>query len=321
MRISLNQAQLNSLFLGIMDNYESYGPVSKDRRVFYEKIESPESISLSRSKPIISLKKVLFPNRLDISLKRDRKIALIGLPNCDAWALSRLYDQLDGTDLLPNRNDIFVAVSECLQDDTCFCAEVGINTIAPADLFIREYKSGFEVYALSKKAEKIIKTIGVKSDTTPLDQSVFKKEGDPIDLNLLTKTIENKEKSIKFWQDISSACFGCGACSTVCPLCFCFRQDKLNEISGKTQTCLKWDSCFAKEFSEIQCHHDHRPSNSDRLYNWYHHKFVRSPRDSKDVLCTGCGRCIKACPANLNMKNIITSLLAKENSEKDNEKT
>jgi ferredoxin len=137
-----------------------------------------------------------------------------------------------------------------------------------------------------------------------------------IDDKKLTKVIENKEDLKDFWQGISNNCFGCGACTAVCPLCFCTRKDFKNTPDGQTKLCLDWDSCFSKRFSEIQNHHDFRPENVDRLYNWYHHKFVRSPRENNFSLCTGCGRCIDACPANLNVKNIIKAAIEKSTNAK-----
>ena len=146
----------------------------------------------------------------------------------------------------------------------------------------------------------------------PTLKKIMIKDKDVFDKNILTEAIQDKVKFQDYWQSVANNCFGCGSCSAVCPLCFCVRQDFENNAAGNCDHCFRWDACFSKSFSEIQNHHDLRPANIDRLYNWYHHKLVRAPYEKIGYLCTGCGRCIKACPAHLNQHSIMNGLQRKE---------
>lgn len=250
------------------------------------------------------------------SLHSSNKIALIGLNNCDVWSLHYLLEEFAQTNILPKRENILIFSSECSPNENCFCDLTGTNKLAPFDLHIQEEKNGHAIFSDSKIGEAILKKTGIKQSKKKLQINEIKPSQKTFAEQNISKIIDNKEKHIDFWDKISENCFGCGACSTVCPLCFCTRQDYKNELIGESKQCLNWDSCFAKRFSEIQNHYDFRPKNVDRLYNWYHHKFARSYHKNKRFLCTGCGRCIEACPAHLNQKNILESLIKQDEENK-----
>jgi len=162
-----------------------------------------------------------------------------------------------------------------------------------------------------------LKKAGVKPSKTKLILRPISAEDEKFDLEELKNIISDRKDNEKIWQGIADNCFGCGACTAVCPLCYCTRQEFENDFCSKSNQCLNWDSCFAKRFSEVQNHFDLRPENVDRLYNWYHHKFVRAKFEHDHFLCTGCGHCIEACPANLNIKNILESLINKKEQKEE----
>lgn len=313
----MNEHNLNHLIEYIILNYSTFGKKKVGNRSSFGKLNKTNEFHMSGPKPIFSFKKILFPNKLDSFERTDEKIAFIGLNNCDIWALKYFLDQFKKTNLLPKREDILIVGTECQVDRNCFCELMGTNKYSDFDLFIQDEPRGFTVFSGTRIGEQILKKIGLKNSSkeVKLKEIKLNLEEKPFDQKELSKKVSEKNENIDFWQGISNNCFGCSACSTVCPLCFCFRQEFVNNIdeSGKRQ--LRWDSCFSKGFSEIQHHFDLRPQNVDRLYNWYHHKFVRNFEKKGYFLCTGCGRCIDACPANLNQKNILNSLVTKEQNK------
>ncbi|MCL5410807.1 MAG: 4Fe-4S dicluster domain-containing protein [Patescibacteria group bacterium] len=310
--------QLNQLIDYIIKKYTTFGAQQKNGKLVFDVLKNSSDLKLGHKKPIIPFRKILFPKLLEPQQGQDSslKIALIGLNNCDVWSLHYLLEEFGETFTLPKREDILIIGSECFPNENCFCDLMGTNKIAPFDLHLQEHGDGYAIFAGSPVGKKILEKNGIKQTSKKLEINKIKPDGALIQQKKLSETIDDKEKFRDFWEKISQNCFGCGACSMVCPLCFCTRQDFKNELTGESKQCLNWDSCFAKRFSEIQNHYDFRPKNTDRLYNWYHHKFVRSYSESKRFLCTGCGRCIEACPANLNMKNIIQSIIKQD--KKDN---
>lgn len=314
MNVNIPAIKLNHLVEFVISNYEAYGPIKKEGKTIFGKVEHASDLILFKEKTTIPFKKIIFPNGLDLNATRaEKKIALIGINNCDTWALHRFLDQFSETDLLPTRENLLIIGAECKPGENCFCDLMGTNEYAPFDFFLQDDGNNLDIFSGTEIGNKILRTIGLKNSSKKLTLRAIETKEKAIESKLLTNAIYNKSANKDLWQGISNNCFGCGSCSMVCPLCFCTRQDFGKELAGNNTRCIKWDSCFSKGFSEVQHHFDYRDNNADRLYNWYHHKFVRSINKNKYFLCTGCGRCIDACPAKLNTKNILKTLIEKNN--------
>lgn len=315
MEAEITELQLNLLISYIIQNWETYSPQFYDGKSIFAKLKKIGDIKLFGKKPIISFKKILLPNGANVEeFSANKKIAFF-LVNCDVWALHFFLNEFLKTSILTKRENILIITTDCQPEKSCFCNEIGLDKIAPFDLYIREPKKGkYNLFSGSAQGREIIKKLEIKSrkQQTNIDTEIEIEKN--FDLDKIAEAISDKETNEEFFSGIANNCFGCGACSTVCPLCFCTRQVFENNLSGETTQCLHWDSCFAKRFSEVQNRLDLRPENKDRLYNWYHHKFVRAKSESGHFLCTGCGRCIDACPANLNVKNILKALVEKEDN-------
>jgi ferredoxin len=314
----INEHQLSLILESLKHEYDVYGVQEKNGKTIFDLLDNFSNLELDSGKTILSFKKILLPPKMTKFNNRDKKIAFVGLNNCDAWALQSLLEEFEDTTLLPKKENIFVVTKSCTPDKNCFCGMMGTNALAPSDLHLQKSKNGYNVFAQSRQGKDILHKVGIKPSgkSTKIDKVM--PEVDEIDRARLSRIINDKEGNQMFWKGIASNCFGCGACVAVCPLCFCTRSKYENTIEGESRECQRWDACFAKRFSEVQNRFDLRPENSDRLYNWYHHKFVRAYKENKKNLCTGCGRCIEACTADLNIKNILTALIYK-NKPNENE--
>jgi ferredoxin len=304
----VNNHQLKYLLELIARDHLVYLPQKKDGRIVFDLIENVSDIRVF-SKTTLPFKKVLFSNgSTKTRYPLNNKIALVGLHNCDVAALELFYQQFSESDILPPRSNLLIIGSECKPDDDCFCNVFGTDKLGNVDFYLQKEKDQISIFSQTPKARKYFAKLGVKESANKCPYRLVEIISSEINREQLEENVDAKRLHKEFWQGIANNCFGCGACTTVCPLCFCFRREYKNDINGGESQCLKWDSCFAKEFSEVQNHFDLRPNNVDRLYNWYHHKFVRAEKELDKSLCVGCGRCIKACPAHLNIKNILRSL-------------
>lgn len=309
MKAFINEHQLKRILSGIQIEYKTFAVRKVNGKYSMELLEETNSPQIPAPKSIMSFKNILKPG----SFSKDQKIAFVGLPECDTLALIRLLKEFDGTGLLPKRENVLIISAECKSDEFCFCTSLP-KTKLSSDLHLQTENDRLSIFALSKKGEGILKKNFIKitlkqPKIRPIQLSIDKKI---INTKKLAKEIDNKEKLTDFWQSIANNCFGCGACSTVCPLCFCLRQKFSNNVDGGARQQYCYDSCFSKSFSEIQNHFDLRPKNINRLYNWYHHKFVRAYYKDGSPLCTGCGRCVANCPAHLNQEHIIRSVLTQD---------
>jgi len=321
MKSYINEHQLNQIVAYIIKGYNTFGTQKTSDKIIFDKLQKPNDLLIKTPKTIIPFKKILWPNGQSLdsggSLTchpekhegSSNKFAFVGLTNCDAIALNKLLKEFEEYSFAPKRENILIVSTTCLKDENCFCSAFGYNKIDQYDLHIQKESKGYMIFSITFAGNKILLENGIKNlpDNIQPREIVLEKI-EKINDEILSNRVSNRANFEDFWEKISDTCFGCGACSAVCPLCFCTKQDFENKADGSCKRCLNWDACFSKKFSEIQHHWDFRPQNVDRLYNWYHHKFVRAVDAHKQFLCTGCGRCIKACPAHLNQHRIIESI-------------
>jgi ferredoxin len=123
---------------------------------------------------------------------------------------------------------------------------------------------------------------------------------------------EIREKLDKFfeselWVEQSLRCIGCGACAYVCPTCACFDiQDEPHGRSGSRFRC--WDSCGLSLFTQHTSGHNPREVQSQRWRQRIMHKFSYMPERLSVFGCTGCGRCSRACPVDMNILEHLISI-------------
>jgi len=135
-----------------------------------------------------------------------------------------------------------------------------------------------------KQRKKVIKRVeeNIKQNDIP-HQDSFK--------NIIERGYESN-----IWADEANNCVECGACNTICPTCHCFLlYDQKSE--NKMARLRIWDSCMIKDFAQVAGGANPRPELWMRLRNRFEKKFDFFPKVADIYACTGCGRCISACPA------------------------
>jgi Fe-S-cluster-containing hydrogenase component 2 len=114
-----------------------------------------------------------------------------------------------------------------------------------------------------------------------------------------------------FWQQASEKCLGCGACAYLCPTCHCF--DISDETVGGAQVRYRtWDTCNFPLFTLEASGFNPRKQKSQRLRQRILHKFSYFPSTHGMAACVGCGRCVRACPVNLDIRTMLAQIRVRE---------
>lgn len=110
------------------------------------------------------------------------------------------------------------------------------------------------------------------------------------------------------WLKESLECVGCGACTHICPTCYCLILNDESD-AGQFVKVRSYDSCQWHGYARVAGGATPRPKMTDRFRNRYLCKFIYMPGDFGRLGCTGCGRCIDACPAGIDLRSAVKTLL------------
>jgi len=335
----ISKYNLFKLLDTLKEDYKIFVPVKKGSQLFYKKFENhTDDIVIGEIRPFEPLK-VFFTQAREVVAEgfsddvpgaEKKPFAIIGVKACDLKGfkvLDHVFKDKDCPDpfYINNRKRNLIIASDCTcAINTCFCLALGIKPHPQADfdLNLSKARDGFVVEAGSQKGEEIIKrnsalfekaSKGAISDKDELRAKVIKEVEKSIKESEVPRQDQYKgivEKGYKsdIWADEANQCVECGACNAVCPTCHCFLlYDQKDE--QKMERLRIWDSCMIKDFAKVAGGHNPRPQLWMRLRNRFEKKFDFFPKVADVYACTGCGRCISACPAKIDIRKVLKSLV------------
>ena len=98
----------------------------------------------------------------------------------------------------------------------------------------------------------------------------------------------------------------CGACNMVCPTCHCFTiLDKANVGKTEGKRVRIWDSCHYEKFAKMAGGFDIRPEKVSRLKHRLYDKFYYPFITYGEGFCVGCGRCIRHCQSEIDIREAL----------------
>ncbi|MDO9557118.1 MAG: 4Fe-4S dicluster domain-containing protein [Coriobacteriia bacterium] len=329
----IDKERLPDLIAGLSSEYEVVGPVEKDGRFVFAPISDPAQVRLDYDTTLLPPKKWFLPPketimrfcRADEEVVDDEVFApprvLFGLHPCDINALLLmdnvfLEGYVDPYYKARRENTLIVGMS-CMPTETCFCNVWNTDEVHWGfDIFLTDL--GDRYYAslrTVKGAEILDRHVANRAvsdeDTREFQRVVHRfKQGfnNNVDTTQLPVLLDAKFDS-PIWDEIGDACLSCGACSMVCPTCYCFDVADRLEPDQKTGLRIRtWDSCQFKEFAAVAHGQNFREDRASRVKYRYYHKQWGYLSKFERVLCVGCGRCARACPAGISPVKVIEAL-------------
>ena len=261
--------------------------------------------------------------KIDLPSPKGQKQLIFGVRSCDAKALNILdmtfndgYEDTYYRDR--RRNTVLVGLVCAKAYDSCFCTSLGSGPAdtTGVDLMLTDIGEDFLVEAITDVGKELLIT-GSLSPATEADQArakasketAFKKVIRNIDTADIDKKLLASFDDQDFWQKIAAKCISCGICTLLCPTCYCFDiNDEMLKERGSRLRCL--DSCSFSMYTRMSAENP-RAEKWRRVRNKVCHKFEFYPMLFNIIACTGCGRCIRLCPVNWDITQVLSSVPAK----------
>ena len=285
---------------------------------------SPKSFALPQSESMFEFS--LNKEDKDANILKETKNdytpkLIVGIRPCDANAFKLVNINFDNSEFrdpwwskrLESLTLIGLGCNE--PDSTCFCTSVGGGPFDENGLDVLLFDLGeyLLMRPITDKGIKLLEKAGVNQEA----DSALKKKADEIKTTSEEKIISHvptdklKKKNLgdlfnaPFWDDIAFACINCGTCTFLCPTCWCFDiQDEVAQEQG--DRIRNWDSCMFPLFTLHASGHNPRSEKVQRVRQRFMHK-LKYYVDKYDngVACVGCGRCVKHCPVNIDIREVF----------------
>ena len=262
---------------------------------------------------------------LEITEKINESPAVVvGCRGCDASGFAtfdRVYLKKEVTDqnyLARRKNTLFVTMVCERPATTCFCNWVGGGPAdtSGADVQMTPVDGGWLLEGVTEDGEKLLDSSLLADGGAKTDAAAKVKEqaeslmSEAPDLSKAPEKLLALFDDASFWEAQSAKCLSCGACTYLCPTCYCFNIT--DEACGMEGVRLRtWDNCMSSLFTMEASGHNPRPIKANRLKNRVGHKFSYHPTSYEGkIACVGCGRCIKSCPVSVDIRAIVLDAIA-----------
>lgn len=320
----ISKESLNRWLTDLMARYQVMAPVLVEGYHLFRPISSPDEIAWDYYNSVVPPKELIFPLTESLFTLEyqngvpqfqepviDRDTVIFGLRPCDARAIamldaSFLNDPVD-TPYARRRSLVTLVGWTCVSPEApCFCTSIGgaPNGTEGLDVLMTVGTDGFFVQPVTEKGKALVtgaelnQTNATPPEPPPLP--VFSTEG-------ITEKLPGVFLS-PYWQEQVESCISCKICTFLCPTCYCFDvRDRRDGESIERLRC--WDSCQGALFSRIAGGYNPRATKTARWKQFFYHKYLYYPERFDGVIaCVGCARCVRKCPVNIDIREVIRDL-------------
>jgi sulfhydrogenase subunit beta (sulfur reductase) len=336
--LEIAKAEVVSLLNTLIKEYKVFAPVEQNDFITFQEIHAGSEAFLDYINSKKPPKEIFFPQseRLfsyDLSrgegwgvekpASEKKQRIIFGIRPCDARSLVLLDNVFDGKQYKDpyytdkRKNTTIIALGCNHPSSTCFCTSLkgGPFSQEGSDLLLIDIGQKYILQVVTEKGEKLTKKYNKFKEAEDRSLSLMRDTIKTAEASMKSKTdvqkITEKLGSIfddPFWDLVSEKCLGCAVCTYLCPTCHCF--DITDEVISQTGERVRtWDSCAFPSFTLEASGVNPRPSNKERYRQRIMHKFDYFVANHGMAACVGCGRCIKECPVNLDIRVVLDSIL------------
>ncbi len=329
----LDKSDLQGFLSDLAREHRVFAPVERDELVSFELLENGQDVNLDFGNSDLPPKQVFFPRSETLFTYEggevtavpleERSQVVFGIRPCDAASLvvlDQVFNSADGQDpyyAKRRENTVIVGLGCDRPVSTCFCSALGGGPFAVEglDLLLTDIDDRYLVEVVTERGHAVV------------DGNPFLREAVEADERLKAEIVARAEQAVSgpstnglkakldvmyddpFWGEVHQKCLACATCTYLCPTCHCF--DIVDESAqGRGRRVRTWDSCQFSLFTLHASGHNPRPSGQQRMRQRVMHKFRYFVDNFEMVACVGCGRCVRRCPVNLDIREVIEAIEA-----------
>ncbi|MFZ5632436.1 MAG: 4Fe-4S dicluster domain-containing protein [Bacillota bacterium] len=336
----IDKKALPGLLDKLIAEYEVYAPVKQGTYSLFKRITCGGEADFGYANSKIPPKGVLFPQteklfsysvtgegaKLEECIDSRKKV-VFGIRPCDARSLL-LLDNVFNNDkyqdpyyLTRRENTLLVGMACTDPASTCFCTSMGSGPADAAglDLLLTDIGDAYVMEAVSDKGKELAGRLGLGAAGEGRKAAAAKaRDAAVVACRVNTDGLKSKLDANFYdaiWEKFHEKCLGCAACTYSCPTCHCFDiVDEARDCNGCRVR--NWDSCMFPLFTLHTSGHNPRPSGKERMRQRVMHKFKYFVDNFNAMACVGCGRCIKNCPVNLDIRQVLADIRGEGGSDK-----
>ena len=251
----------------------------------------------------------------------EQKQLIFGIRPCDARGIAMIDKVFTETCEDPyyvskRKNTALIGLSCTNPYDSCFCTSLGLKPTesADVDLMFTDIGDEFLIEEITDKGEHLLAETSLVKQATKADDAKARTVKAAIS-GMVIRKVDTKEIAKKlqacfsdkaYWEKIAAKCISCGVCTFLCPTCFCF--DICDALIKKQGARFRgWDSCSFRLYTRMPVENP-REEKWRRVRQRVCHKYEFYPMNFDVTACTGCGRCIRLCPVNWDISQILSGL-------------
>jgi len=326
----LSRNDIDLLVRSLSHAYEVVGARERRGRVVLDRIDDPAELLLEYSPKVHSPKKFLFPNweklfrfRLGgkVLLESERAAVprvIFGMHPCDLHAVQILDDCLfegeaDSAYRAKREATILIGV-DCVPDEHCFCTSMGTDRSAGGfDLFFHRVAEGYLLQVGSERGEALLRRHAPQVASRPGEPPMpwqAKQTGTGLRFPFESLApLLGEAYDHPIWKAVGEKCLGCGACTLMCPSCYCFNvEDRMDiDLEGGARV-RTWDSCQFDQFTRVSGGSEFRANQADRQRHRFFRKYKYLWEKHQRTACVGCGRCSRECLARIAPTEVLNNL-------------
>lgn len=331
----LDKDNYRDFLSGLIKNYNVIGP-KKINKVLHDflPVKNFEDIDTGYTRTTLPpAKKILFPSKEGlVSYTRDNieikplieseEQILFGI---NAWDLNGMnfLDRIFTTDFIDDnyvakREKLIVIGMDTKPSENNFAAEMGAEYAKSGfDLFMTDIQSKYFIRVATPKGMELLSKFAQVKEAVAADFNAYDKFTEnyrsqfktSVDISNFHENFEMTYSKNELWDRLSKNCFSCGSCNLVCPTCFCFnvKDDMRIDLNTGIKS-REWDSCMIPDYGLVAGGHNFRPTKANRLKQRYRCKLKTFVDKFGAYSCVGCGRCVEACLAKINIYEDINAV-------------